>query len=44
VDRTRGDSRVRTGEMELSSRVGEEAEGAELDAAPMGENPISGRC
>lgn len=44
MDRTRDDSRIGTGETELSSRVGEEADGAELDAAPMGENPISGRC
>ena len=38
------DPRVGTGEAELSSRVGEEVEGAKLDAAPMGEDPISGRC
>lgn len=37
-------SRVKTGEVEFSSGVGEEVEGSELDAAPMGENPISGRC
>jgi hypothetical protein len=41
---TRDDPRVRTGESEISSVVGGEMEGAKLDAAPRGENPISGRC
>jgi hypothetical protein len=35
---------VETGEMELSSGVDEEVEGAELDATPRSESPIFGKC
>jgi hypothetical protein len=41
---THDGSCVRNGEMEPSSRVGEVVEGAKLDAAPKGKNPISARC
>jgi hypothetical protein len=40
----RDGSHVGTGKVELSSGVGKEIEGAKLDAAPIGENPISGKC